>query len=193
MPRTSYQSWEYAAHYDHQGVAKTAPGSVLTAVTPTPPPAPTIKEEPDEGSSAKRKKRTRNDAVDDVRVKRRAKEPSPFLGSGSTAGSSLHKTLANDAGLGGESWSMKGRGSYPPSTFTTTPSSPQITAVPSPTALGASGLYLQYPISPSSHSKQHRTQTQQIPTSVSTTMDADTFLQSQEDIEVISATPPAAA
>ena len=104
---------------DHKSVVKTAPGSVSTAVTPTPPPAPTIKEEPDEGSSAKRKKRTRDDAVDDVRAKRRAKEPSPLLGSGSTAGSSLHQTLVNDAGLGGEPWSMKGRGSYPPSTFTT--------------------------------------------------------------------------
>ena len=34
---------------------KTAPGSVSMAVTPTPPPAPTIKES-DEGSPAKHKK-----------------------------------------------------------------------------------------------------------------------------------------
>ena len=41
---------------------------------------------------------------------------------------------------------------------------------------------------PSSQSEQHRTQAQQIPTSVSTPVDANTFLRSQEDIEVITAT-----
>ena len=56
-------------------VVKTAPGSVSMAVAPTPPPAPTIKK-PDEGSSAKHRKRTRGDAVDDVCAKRRVKEPS---------------------------------------------------------------------------------------------------------------------
>ena len=56
-------------------VVKTAPGSVSMTVAPTPPPAPTIKK-PDEGSSAKHRKRTRGDAVDDVCAKRRVKEPS---------------------------------------------------------------------------------------------------------------------
>ena len=66
--------------------------------------------------------------VDDVCAKWRVKEPSPPLGSGSTAGSPLHQTLTNDGELGGESWLMKGRASQPPSALTTAPSSPQITA-----------------------------------------------------------------
>ena len=89
-------------------VVKTAPGSVSMAVAPTPPPAPTIKK-PDEGSSAKHRKRMRGDAVDDVCAKRRV------LGSGSTAGSPLYQMPTNDGGLGCEPYSMKGRASQPPS------------------------------------------------------------------------------
>ncbi len=175
---------------DHKSVVKTAPGS--TSITPVPP--PTIKEEPEEASAAKRKKRTRDDPTDDARAKRRAKEPSPPLGSRSATGSPLlHQTLMNGAGHGTESWSMRGRGSQPPSAFTTAPSSPQINATPSPATSGASGVYLHYPIAPPSQSEQQHPQAQQIPTSVSTTLDADTFLQSQDDIEVLSATLAAAA
>ena len=65
-------------------IVRTAPGSVSTVVTPTPPLALTIKEEPDEASAVKHKKRTRDGAAG---TKWRAKEPSLPLRSGSTAGS----------------------------------------------------------------------------------------------------------
>ena len=71
------------------------------------------------------------------------------------------------------------------STLTTAPSSPQITAMPSPTASVGNGLYMHCSISPYSQSEQHRTQAQKISTSVSTPVNANAFLQSQEDIEII--------
>ena len=86
---------------------------------------------------------------------------------------------------------MKGRASQPP-TLITALSSPRTAAIPSPIASVGNGLHMRCPISPSSQSEQHRTQAQQIPTSVSTPVDANTFLRSQEDIEVITATLAAA-
>ena len=65
-------------------IIRTAPGSVSTVVTATPPLALTIKEEPDEALAVKRKKQTRDGAA---RAEWKAKGPSLPLWTGSTAGS----------------------------------------------------------------------------------------------------------
>ncbi|KAF8331875.1 uncharacterized protein EI90DRAFT_3122989 [Cantharellus anzutake] len=183
---------------DHKSVVKAAPASAAAV----PPLASSAKEEQDESSTARRKKRARDDGMDDVRVKRRAKESSPSLMSVSnsvTGSPLLHQALASGAAHNGESWcppvSMKGRSSQSPSAFTTAPSSPQMMTLPSPSASSA-GVYLHYPVTSQvtqPEQNQTPTQTQQMPTPASTTLDTDAFIQNPENIDGFAATLAAAA
>jgi uncharacterized protein len=136
------------------------------SVMKNPLPIPAV-EEPEE--QPKRKRRLAKDAPDpenEPRSKRRAKEPSPAVVTPKTIFQSQSYTLGNDSSPSISHATIPGHASQSPSTFTTAPSSPQITSLPSPM-----GVYLHYPV----------------------TNDSDTFMQTPEELDVLSASLAAAS
>ncbi|KAF9512508.1 hypothetical protein BS47DRAFT_1345262 [Hydnum rufescens UP504] len=136
------------------------------SVMKNPLPTPAV-EEPEE--QPKRKRRLAKDAPDpenEPRSKRRAKEPSPAIVTPKTIFQSQSYAHGNDSSPSISHATVPGHTSQSPSTFTTAPSSPQIISLPSPL-----GVYLHYPV----------------------TNDNDTFMQTPEELDVLSASLAAAS
>lgn len=136
------------------------------SVIKNPLPMPVV-EEPEE--PPKRKRRLAKDAPDtenEPRSKRRAKEQSPALTTPSSVFQAQYYGHSNDGSPSISTAALHGHSSQSPSTFTTAPSSPQTTSLPSPTS-----VYLHYPV----------------------TNESDAFMQSPEELDVLSASLAAAS